>query len=627
MGAVLLERQDMADAKRGPLLDVIDDVLGSMHEGGKLPEAMLMLTDTLRWATDDGNLDMSDQERDRVKALWEKSNRLYTASQRAYFRDEYAPEIVSHDGHYWRFPYTEVSYALIAYELNRFANITDDEATADETGITKNRWNQFKTSHMGVITHFEKVLETIEGGTFVDDEGKEPIHVERTDTSVRIDISPIIAKLAENGFESIDIFGDCDPPIGSIEVEREDTDEYGNPVDLDDMDAFGPHYFMPDDWASEGWTITRSLEGAGGYDLLDPNSDTLIPFDPCEYFGFYYLMLYALVALLDCRKSVYSIVYPQKRQRRKSNVTTKQVVMPNDAITNAFFGRESNAIQPWDYFNHDTPKKALPVATGNNGYANVIVIQDANTTIDAAIETYRMTPEDRFWLEAICSLARDGYKVISGSDLLKFNGYQNPYQASAQETMRRAYQSVRKMHYMRIAIDTTKENSKRYPNLSKSYDEQPLVDCGWRVMRFEDGSLDFEIVLNLMRDGTPLGALPLAVYAADKNQLLLAERTDFEFRTVKRLELHQRLMWRYVLRRMKDKTTSTTIVFDTIFKNIGLDDLDRFKRARMLSTLHKMLEERQKDGALTFKWNRDKNGKAEYSVTITPVKDAKTVKS
>jgi len=614
----------MAGETRGPLLDVIEDVLDSLNEGGKLPETMVMLTDTLKRAADDGDIDASDQEVIRLKSLWEKSRRLYNASQRAYFRDEYAPEIVAHDGHYWRFPYTEVSYALIAYELNHFARITDDEATSDETGITKNRWEQFKKSYASVLPHFEKVLETIEDGTFVDDDGKEPIHVERTDESVRIDISPVISKLAENGFESIDIFGEWgDYPLGAIEVEREEvTDKDGNPID---QDVLGEFYFMPDNWADEGWIIVKDLRGVGDsglavneYGLLDPNNDALIPFDPCDYFGFYYLTMYALVSLLDCRKSIYSIVYPQKRRRRKSNVTTKQVVMPNDAITNAFFGRESNAIQPWDYFNHDTSKKALSVATSNNGHANVVVIHDAETTIDAAIETYRMTPEDRFWLEAICSLARDGYTVISGSDLLKFNGYQNPYQTSARDTMRRAYQSVRKMHRMRIAIDTTKENSKRYPNLAKSYDEQPLVDCGWRVMRFDDESLDFEITLNLTKDGTPLGALPLAVYARDKKQLLLAKRTDFEFKTIGKLTLEHRLMWRYVLRRMKDKTTSPTIVFDTIFKNIGLENVDRQKRSKMLTVLHKMLDERKKDGTLTFTWNRDKNGRAEYSVTIRP---------
>lgn len=591
--------------ERDHLLHRLENAMDQVAEGDKLPEGMLLITDFLERAASSA-IEVDDQTKELLSSLLEESRRLYGASQRSYFRDQYAPEIASHDGNYWRFPYTEVSYALIAYELNNFARITDDEATAEETGITRNRWNQFKASHMSVATHFEKVLETIEAGTFVDDEGKEPIHVERAGNEIRINIAPIVAALAGDGFENVDIF---DYPFGSSFI-----------TDTEDYDEESEAYTTPEDWYAGKAVLVRDLDATDnatrGYTIEDANY--LVPYDPYDYFGFAYLTLYALVTHLNCRKSIHGIVYPPKRPHRPRNVTTREVVMPNDAITNAFFARNKHAIQPWDYFNHDTPEKALAVPTGKKGTASVIVIQDASTTIDAAIETYRMTPEDRFWLEAICSLARDGYTVIRGSDLLKFNGYKNPYQKSAQSTMNRAYHSVRKMWRMHIAIDTTKENKTKYSGLLESYDEQPLIDCNWSVLRFEDGALDFEITLNLTNNGTPLGALPLAVYASDKTQLLFAERTDLEFATIGKLTLDHRLMWRYVLRRMKDKTTSTTIVFDTIFKNIDLENIDRFKRGKMLSILHKMLEERQKDGALTFTWNRNKSGRAEYSVTITP---------
>lgn len=322
------------------------------------------------------------------------------------------------------------------------------------------------------------------------------------------------------------------------------------------------------------------------------------------------------------RQEIQPVSHEPKRQRKARNVTTKNLVMPNDAVTNAFFARDSNAVEPWDYFNHETPDKALQIGTGGGrkgrkGEVGITILHDSGTTIDSAIETYRMTPEDRFWLEAICSLARDGHRVIRGSDLLKFNGYNNPYAKTMAETMERAFTSVRRMWRLRIGIDTTNE-LKGYRGLVASYDERPIVDCTWRLLKFDDGTSDFEIILHTDYDGTPIGALPLAVYATDKQQLLFAERSDLDFETIGRLTLDHRLMWRYVLRRIKDKKTSETIVFDTIFKNIGLKDMDRFKRSRMLSVLHKMLEERRSEGALTFTWNRDKNGRAEYSVTITP---------
>lgn len=594
----------------------------STEDGGKVPEATVHLIDALRVFEDADEVNgkpVTDNLREAIYQIVAEAENKYRTTQRNWFTEQYAPEIAERDGHYWRFPYSSVSYALIAYELNRFVSITDEQAIRTirplMTGAVKpeNRWQQFIEAHDAVEGHFTKVLETIESGTFTDDDGNEPLHVEKLDEGITIDISPIIAALGSEGYESIDIFGNWDPPIGS--VENDEPREEG---------VYYEDFIMPEGWYTGSWHLvkgpTKDEDGneVTAYALVD-NHDIVNYFDPTEYFGFVYLTMYALVTRMHCHKSIRAIVYPSKRSRKTRNITTKTVVMPNDTITNAFFERGANTIQPWDYFHHDKQETALSIVTGSKGKGIktfVVINPGEETTIDQAVDTYRLSPEDRFWLEAICSLARDGYKVIRGSDILKFNGFSNPYRKNStkeNDVMNNAYTSIRKMWRLRIAINTTGE-LKGYKGLAEAYDERPIVDCNWRLLRFDDGSFDFEIILNTTNDGTALGALPLAVYAKDKKQLLFAERTDFDFKTLRGLRLESRLMWRYVLRRMYSKTMKQTIVFDTIFKNIGLEDIDRQKRSSMLATLHRMLDERRSQGVLTFAWN--KKGRSEYSVTI-----------
>lgn len=494
------------------------------------------------------------------------------------------------------FPYTAEAASAITFSM--YSTVTRSACVDDETFLSLDRETDGRLAHLSNL--FGRSPEST--GT-----------VER-DFDSAMDELRRGAKDNAGDTVTLDRFG-CPNIAAYMAGCREVVSVSVEEIDAIDLDEFvapwhGRRAMSPD--------LSEDVRPSHGYTGDDGSEWAILPYGLLWPWDMYRIL--ANLCATGFEWTIRTTTAPKRKRPRKTrNMTTRQVVMPNDAITNAFFGRDSNAIQPWDYFGHETPETALPVVTSSKGSASIVVIHGASTTVDAAIETYRLTPEDRFWLEAICSLARDGYGVIRGSDLLKFNGYKNPYQPSAKDVMRRAYQSVRKMWRIHIAIDTTQEKKGSYSRLLESYDEQPLVDCNWSVMRFDGDAPDFEIKLNLTNDGTPLGALPLAVYAADKKQLLLAERTDLEFATIGKLTLDHRLMWRYVLRRMKDRTTSTTIVFDTVFKNIGIESADRYKRAKMLNILQRMLEERQKDGALDFTWNWDKAGRAQHSVTITPV--------
>ena len=150
---------------------------------------------------------------------------------------------------------------------------------------------------------------------------------------------------------------------------------------------------------------------------------------------------------------------------------------------------------------------------------------------------------------------------------------------------------------------------------------EPVVNAHTALIMGKDGEMeDFRIELNV-RNGEPLSALPLAVYAYSKRQLLTFSRDDFRFDGL-RLSTEHRRMWLYVLRRLREKGTSNTIVFKTMFDEMGLDP-DRSKKSRMLKQLRAMLDMRISEHRLikSYGWNTGTANVAR-SVTIEPLPES-----
>lgn len=292
------------------------------------------------------------------------------------------------------------------------------------------------------------------------------------------------------------------------------------------------------------------------------------------------------------------------------------LAMTNDEVTRALFYRDAHAVEAIDYFKEDGEWITIP-AGRVKGKAITTRIRIVNrASIDELESAYQLNAGDMFWHDAVYSIANDGVAIIRGSDMLKTMGYKNPYRGEAASTMGAALQSVMKMNDTKVAIDTSGE-AKAYPNVKRSYRLQSIIDGNIEVMELDGGQHDFEIRLNTTGVSSPVEALPLATYARDKGQWLLTESAEMTFKTLRRVTLEHRVMWSYVLRRLKSKTAKKTIVFDTMFRNIGMADIDARKRGQMLTQLHKMLEERKADGKIKdFTWHRNERGRAEYSVEI-----------
>ena len=241
--------------------------------------------------------------------------------------------------------------------------------------------------------------------------------------------------------------------------------------------------------------------------------------------------------------------------------------------------------------------------------------------LEADPATYMLSDVDRFWLDGLSSVAWDGHSTFYGSDILALMGYVRPRAATCHETMREAYDSVVRLMNTRITIDTTGEMRAFDSSAAPQINSEPVVNAHTALIMGKDGEMEnFRIELNV-RNGEPLSALPLAVYAYSKRQLLTFSRDDFRFDGL-RLSTEHRRMWLYVLRRLREKGTSNTIVFKTMFDEMGLDP-DRDKKSRMLKQLRAMLDKRISEHRLikSYGWNTGTANVAR-SVTIEPLPES-----
>lgn len=363
----------------------------------------------------------------------------------------------------------------------------------------------------------------------------------------------------------------------------------------------------------------------------------------------------------------------RKKHARKSeytrksggNVTSAGLLAMTGPLTNALMGRHEGSISPEQYFTKDSVR----VNTGSGGYVMLDVRAGDETEIDAAYREYRLNDRDRFWLDPLYTLAiKNGRRTIEGSEILKLRGYANPYAESSATTMADALKSISKAISTRVAIDVSGEKRNRRKGNAKlvsSIRLQPVVNATVDLDRYEDedGAVkDFTINL---QTSEPIESLPLAKYEMARKMLTTVSADDFDFKSVKKLTTDDRQMWSYVLRTIKSEQLSGTILFETMWRNLELQEPDVSpyayvrdgipldkpstaggvpvapedapradealiqrriakaegnRRRRMLKKLEKMLNDKQADLFKRWDWHKDGAGRVD-GVTITRKKN------
>lgn len=340
-------------------------------------------------------------------------------------------------------------------------------------------------------------------------------------------------------------------------------------------------------------------------------------------------------------------------RRKPANVMVKHLDLMIGPVTNAIFERGEKGIGPAAYFSEEP----VSLPTGNGGEVLVTVAADSSIDIDAPAETYQPSDRTRFWLDPLYTLAYEGHDEITGSDLLKQNGISNPYSSTSQGVMRDALEHVMRATMTIVSIDVTKEkrNSRRgRAVVSGSIRLKPLVsaDIDLDMLTTDDGDIVRDFTVRLKYRGDDVGdALPLAQYDRSRGMFTQVSADDVTFTGI-RLTTDDRQMWRYVLRRIKTRKQSDTILFETMWRDLEIQepevsvylnpkavdadgnrtdgeladektmarrkaDAMRKKHDRMTATLYKMLD--QKKGVLFASYQRKRVGGKVVGIIVKPL--------
>lgn len=306
--------------------------------------------------------------------------------------------------------------------------------------------------------------------------------------------------------------------------------------------------------------------------------------------------------------------------RRKShNIRTTRQVSLIDPLTNAITDNSNGAITPADYFTD----QGREIDTGNGGVALLDIRASDDADIDD-VTTYVADNQTRYWLDHLYPLVLDsagnGYEV-HGSELLRHAGFKNPYDKKQEPVMSNAFTNILKAMHTLIRIDVTREKRNKRGNnrhLIESTELLPIVGGTMTVDRYEeDGEevRDFTITVKPNIGEDVIDKLPLAKYAQARGMLTNYTQDEIIFPGI-RQTLDDRRMWAYVLRRIKTRGLSGTIKFETMWKDLQVDEglsknARRMKRSRMLGKLEKMLDQKKGDLFLSWTWKKDADGRVE----------------
>lgn len=306
-------------------------------------------------------------------------------------------------------------------------------------------------------------------------------------------------------------------------------------------------------------------------------------------------------------------------RRKVHNVRTTRQVALIDPLTNAITDSSNGAITPADYFTD----QGREIDTGSGGVALLDIRASDDADIDD-VTTYAADNQTRYWLDHLYPLVLDaaanGYEV-HGSELLRHAGFKNPYDKKQEPVMRNAAKNIDKALKTRIGIDVTREKRKRrgdHKGLIESIELRPLVDGIMTIDRYDDDGeevRDFTITVKPRVGEEVIDALPLAKYAQACGMLTNFTQDEITFSGI-RQTLDDRRMWAYVLRRIKTKGLSGTIKFETMWKDLQVDEgpskeSRRKKRARMLGKLEKMLDQKKGELFASWTWKKDADGRVE----------------
>lgn len=353
-------------------------------------------------------------------------------------------------------------------------------------------------------------------------------------------------------------------------------------------------------------------------------------------------------------------VKPTRRPPRTYDVRLKGHEANIDPLTQAVMGRLSNSpVKPETYW---LPEGApgVKVNTGSGGTA-ALRLSTTVDDMDADIDLYVLGGRECFWHDFVTTLFFNGQTEVTGAQILAACGYSNPYCEEARPRLLEALASVRKCMGTFIEIDTTGErrNARRAnAKVIESITLRPVmgVEISLDTLETDAGQEARDFTLRLIGNQTNEQAFPLAAYARARKMVTFIDASEYTFKTVNP-SIEARQAWHYLIRCLHAQSRSNTVLFDTMWKDLGLSpcsigvietgedgkptgrtldkntgepldertierrrkDAERKRRDRIIKTLEKMGAEAVANGTLkSFEFSHDKKTGKVNGFKMTP---------
>ena len=380
-----------------------------------------------------------------------------------------------------------------------------------------------------------------------------------------------------------------------------------------------------------------------GYDCLA----TLVTRDGLHTYG-HVKQLSALYSVLGSFAQQPTEEPSSSNEKRRYSKALKQIECQIDPLVRALAGRSAGAhFSAADYWDNGDSKgidgiefgRELAIKTNGrkSGLARMRVAAPQSADIMAHPSSYQMGAIDQYFLDAAATLVFDGRKIISCSQLLKLCGFSNPYAANMAKTREYALKACKKARFMPIFLDVTDSECKWRGDYQVSRSTITTTLAKWDIKETyvegeEDAVKDFELLCS----GAPEEVMPLAAISREWEMITRISIESEKFHTVK-ASISDKLAWRYIVKQVYASGISNTIRFDTMFRDLDLDNIDgeqrsmgpydvKRRRDRVIAKIEKMLDEKcdpenKQRMFLSWEYTKDKKTGEVAGVKIVPLKN------
>lgn len=301
------------------------------------------------------------------------------------------------------------------------------------------------------------------------------------------------------------------------------------------------------------------------------------------------------------------------RRTRKAEARDLSTVLTSTKAEKNIFGDIGTKIPPITAEQYDgqhvipLDMKRLKTNTGIRLFDSTL---DLSKIPSRELAISHLNDPERYWLTQLQSVVRDNPDLpgVYGTDVLKKAGIKKPLRPDMAGTMREAAEAITRCTQIAAWMDTTGESiGYRDKRIVRSITNRRLVEGNVSLLEYDDGTVDFYVDFSGRSSEPDTTPFPLYDYARDKHELIEAPSDVFKFdrKSCGYVTVEHRRIMTYIYRQAAAKGLQDTILFDTMFQRLGINDT-KDSRYRVRKKLEKILDDwKRRKIVRLWDWKRD----------------------